>query len=114
MNSRNSVIIIAESKNDNVFIGQVRYDKISKDIAEVSIYLNPYFFSRGFGTKLLKHTSNSAFNLLNVSELTAYIKKTNTVSIKTFEKVGYKCIKLIKIKGYLSVVMRLKNESYTN
>ncbi len=108
LRSRNSIIIIAESENNGTFIGQVRYDKISSDIAEVSVYLNPNFFSKGFGTKLLKYTSVLGFELLDVSELTAYIKKTNKISIKAFEKVGYEYIKSTKIKGYLSAVMRLK------
>ncbi len=112
--SKDSLIIIAENKDEDLFIGQVRYDKISKDIAEVSIYLNPSLSGNGLGPKLLKYTYNLAFDLLNIKEIIAHIKRNNLISIKAFKKAGFKFLKFVKIKNCSSIKMKLKNESHTN
>lgn len=75
--------------NDNKFIGQVRFNKISKDVI-ISISLHRDFRGKGLSSFLLKESCRMYF-IENKSEhiINAYIKKNNVSSIKSFEKSGF-------------------------
>ena len=72
---------------ENEKVGMSRFN-LSKDIAEVSINLNPIFRQKGFSTPLLV-ASIHQFYKYNKNALIATIKRSNKPSIKCFENAGF-------------------------
>ena len=70
-------------------IGMVRFDRLNKDIAEVSINLSPDYRKKGLSSALLLKGCKVAFEKLGVMKLFAEIKKDNFASQKAFEKIGF-------------------------
>ena len=86
-NNRNVKIYIAESEGFK--IGVIRFE-IKKKFVTVSVNLNPSFFGRGLGVKVVKLGSKRFY--LDTEEsrpIIAEIRKENVVSQKTFSKAGY-------------------------
>ncbi|MCF7888035.1 MAG: GNAT family N-acetyltransferase [Candidatus Omnitrophica bacterium] len=83
-------IYIAENNNNK--IGQVRFD-ILKNVAEININLNPEYFGRGLGHRVLLEATNNFFSHHGgVKKIIAKIISENLASIKAFSKAGYKFI----------------------
>jgi phosphinothricin acetyltransferase len=75
--------------NDDQKIGMCRFDvHANKNIAEVSININPKFRSRGLSSQLLSHAMVKFFEDKRMG-LIATIKKSNIGSIKCFTKSGF-------------------------
>lgn len=75
--------------DDGSKVGVCRFDLYrKKGVAEVSLNLNPQFRGQGFSQHFLS-AAILEFNVLNKLNLTATIKKINSVSIKTFIKCGF-------------------------
>lgn len=70
-------------------IGVVRFDRFNKDLAEVSININPDYRKKGLSSELLLKSCIVAFEKLGVIKLFAEIKKDNFASQKAFEKIGF-------------------------
>lgn len=75
--------------DDGSKVGVCRFDLYKeKGVAEVSLNINPHFRGQGFSSFFLAEAI-SKFNILNKLNLTATIKKYNSLSIKTFIKCGF-------------------------
>jgi phosphinothricin acetyltransferase len=66
------------------FYGRPAYD----NTAEISIYVDPAFCSKGLGSRLLKEAL-SISRSLGIKKLVAYIFSHNEPSIRLFEKYGF-------------------------
>ncbi len=68
------------------FIAQVRFDKNEENT--ISISITKPFRGKGLANLILKECSEKS----NLAPIYAYIKKENTISLKSFEKAQYKTI----------------------
>ena len=66
------------------FYGRPAYD----NTAEISIYVDPIFCSKGLGSRLLKEALSISLSL-GIKKLVAYIFSHNEPSIRLFEKYGF-------------------------
>lgn len=104
--SDSSVIFIAEL--DGKPIGQVRFDFMGDDVAEVNIAVTQNYCGKGHGSKILKESAKKFFNDSPViKKLYALIKPDNKSSIHAFEKAGYEFHRNTQQKGCNCVEMIL-------
>ncbi len=83
INSDKRILFI--SIEDSKKVGVVRFDLKGEDIYEVSININPYFRSKGYGNKILKSSLNEFLSMeLKVKKLFAMFKIINKASKKVF------------------------------
>lgn len=82
-------IYIAENESKQK-VGQIRFE-IDKDRkAYISINLNPDFFAKGLGNKVIKiATEDFLKKKPDIKDIIAEVIKENIVSRKAFEKAGY-------------------------
>jgi len=88
LNDSNCCFFIAENNNCES-IGQVRFD-LKGNQATISISLSRKFRGRGYGSNLIQLASQKILEVSNVDVIHAYVKKENVVSLKAFQKAGYK------------------------
>lgn len=69
--------------------GVTRIDLIDESRGELSIIVEPSFFSRGYGSIMLQKTIDLGFGEVNLAELTAIIHDSNFASIAIFTKCGF-------------------------
>lgn len=82
---------IAEIENGQK-IGQVRFDEDTDNRWQINVNLNPQFFSKGFGGKVIKSATDYFFREeSDVCEIVAKIKEGNVASLKAFAKAGFVC-----------------------
>lgn len=87
INGPNTKIYIARKGKDK--IGVIRFE-IKGNCAKASVSLNPKFFSRGFGTKIIKLGTKNFFRETKIKGyIAAEIKENNLASQKAFVKAGY-------------------------
>jgi RimJ/RimL family protein N-acetyltransferase len=86
---KNIKMYIAENKNKEK-LGQVRFEMDNNKSCIININLNPKFFSKGFGNKIIK-TATEVFvkEKSKVKEVMAEIIHGNIASKKAFQKAGY-------------------------
>lgn len=88
INNEHSIYLLAFNGSDE-FVGQVRFD-LREDDAVISISINKNFRGKGLSSPLL---IKSSFQLLkdrpNIKSILAYIRPTNTASIKAFLSATY-------------------------
>jgi len=90
---------IVENENKQK-IGQVRFEKKSKNTVYINVNLNPNFFGKGLGSKIIKNTTGYFINKYSgVGNIIAEILDSNIVSQKAFKKAGYKFHKHTSLKG---------------
>ena len=105
-NSR--IYIITDEHNSP--IGQIRFDIISDNEAEVDVHTKTGLRGKGIGTIIINLGTDRLFEETNVSSVQAVIKQENIKSIKAFSKAGYKkigeetikdfvCFRMIKERG---------------
>ena len=70
-------------------VGMVRFDLRNKNVAEISINLNPKKRGLGLAKPLLEQALKRCADILDVNEFVAEIKIENIASIKTFEGAGF-------------------------
>ncbi len=83
-----------KSENIHLYIiepnaGSVRLEK-DKDIAIISIYLLKEHRNKGLGLKTIEEVSKIAFEKWEINRILAYIHRNNKISIKVFQKAGFK------------------------
>ncbi|MGB2601659.1 MAG: bifunctional UDP-2,4-diacetamido-2,4,6-trideoxy-beta-L-altropyranose hydrolase/GNAT family N-acetyltransferase, partial [Candidatus Omnitrophota bacterium] len=108
---KTSEIYIAENA-DGEKIGQVRFEKCPGEVI-VSVNLNPSFFSRGVGNRIIKHATG-VFLAENpeINEIMAKIKTDNVASKKAFKKAGYEfCKNTLECGGKTDVFKYERNVS---
>jgi RimJ/RimL family protein N-acetyltransferase len=69
--------------------GQVRYDKISSDEAEIDVSIAPEHRGQGMGTLALCLTRDLAINDLGVSRVVGIVMTSNLASSAAFRKAGF-------------------------
>ena len=98
INNDSTNFFIAENKNKQK-IGQVRFEKNSKNAACINVNLNPNFFGRGLGSKIIKNATEYFMNNYpEIKNITAEILDSNIISQKAFKSAGYKFHKYIILK----------------
>jgi RimJ/RimL family protein N-acetyltransferase len=75
--------------DDGAPIGQIRYDAVDADVADISFSIDGAFRGRGFGTQLLQMTAERACAELRVRLLRGLVKPANDASIRAFERAGF-------------------------
>jgi len=101
-------IYIAENRN-NEKMAQVRFENGFNDKAYINVNLNPAFFNKGIGSKVIK-TASDKFIVQNpeIKEIIAEILSDNIGSRKAFHKAGYIFTGNISKKGKQVVVFKLR------
>jgi RimJ/RimL family protein N-acetyltransferase len=89
LNDENTLIYIAEN-NKKDKLGQVRIETNQKRKSYININLNPRFFNKGMGSKLIHGTTNIFFKTHPyMKEVIAEIIPQNIISQRAFQKAGY-------------------------
>ncbi|TSC58749.1 MAG: N-acetyltransferase GCN5 [Parcubacteria group bacterium Greene0416_79] len=106
LKDKNSPLWIAEL--DGQPIGQVRFDVVSKEEAEINIAIQCASRGKGYGTEVVRRASRDFFDTFqNINTLRAHIKPDNRASVKTFQKSGYRIKSETDIKGIHSLSLVL-------
>lgn len=80
---------IAENRKKGK-IGQIRFESNSTQQACINVNLNPKFFNKGLGGKIIEVASKKFMaDNPKVKEIIAEILRGNIISIKAFRKAGY-------------------------
>jgi RimJ/RimL family protein N-acetyltransferase len=86
MKDKNAFYYIGEINSQP--IGLVRFDKESEKEAVAGILIDKQYRGKGLASEFLKK-SCTEYLKINQTEIIAYIKIENAVSIKSFEKAGF-------------------------
>ncbi len=105
--SQTDLILIATV--DGLPAGLVRIDDVNQKNV-VGILVDAKFRGRGLASLFLDEAITYYFQKF-ANPVFAYIKKTNTASVKTFEKAGFMFLQEDQISGYPSFVYILKGKS---
>jgi len=89
---------------NQVAVAQIRYDRISRDTAEIDLSVAPDCQGRGLGTRALILTSDIACKELGVRRVKGVVFSSNRASRRAFAKAGFQCIGLETISGELCQV----------
>lgn len=109
MKDRKTKIYIAENRKGDK-VGQVRFETRGEDLAYININLNPRFFGKGLGNKIIK-VATEVFKGANpdVKEVVAEIVDRNILSKKAFQKAGYVFSHNTFKQGKKTVVYKFKS-----
>jgi RimJ/RimL family protein N-acetyltransferase len=80
-------------------VGQIRYDRLTDDLAEISYVVAPGWRGRGLGSQLLEKSSPLACAELCVQHLQGITFVDNIASVRAFERAGYWAEKEEDIEG---------------
>jgi UDP-2,4-diacetamido-2,4,6-trideoxy-beta-L-altropyranose hydrolase len=94
---------------DNIPIGQVRFDREAGDRAVISIALAPEKRGFGYGSIVLNMAVEEIFSKTPIQTIFAFIKPSNSPSIRLFEKAEFQRMGQITIKGYVALQYRRSN-----
>ncbi len=70
-------------------VAQVRFNRISNDIAEISISISSEFRGKGIGQTVMNNAIGRLVETWPVKIIQAITKKDNQVSLRYFQKCGY-------------------------
>lgn len=70
-------------------VGQVRFDRLDGQSAQISVSLIPAERKKGLGTQALRIAVSSFFLEFPIPIIMAKIKPENAASIKSFQKAGF-------------------------
>lgn len=88
--SNTKIYVVRQGRNK---IGTIRFE-IEDNRVKVSVNLNPEFFGKGLGSKVIKLGTEGFLKEIKIEkQVTATIKKDNIASQKAFEKAGYFVVK---------------------
>jgi UDP-2,4-diacetamido-2,4,6-trideoxy-beta-L-altropyranose hydrolase len=74
-------------------VGQIRYDRLTPDVAQISYVVAPGWRGRGVGTQLLVQSSPLACAELAVQRLQGVTFAANMASAQAFRRAGYQVVK---------------------
>jgi UDP-2,4-diacetamido-2,4,6-trideoxy-beta-L-altropyranose hydrolase len=101
---------IAVNEGDRL-VGQVRFDLTDGETAEIDVSLAEESRGLGYGRLILDLAAEELFRTTEVKSIHSFIKVDNLKSIKTFEKAGYKQVKVVNRQGEAALhYIREKNE----
>jgi RimJ/RimL family protein N-acetyltransferase len=70
-------------------IGQIRFDRLSGRVWEVSILVVPQYTGRGLGVDALKLACEKIYTL-GAEEIVAIVRSDNRRSVRAFQKAGFR------------------------
>jgi RimJ/RimL family protein N-acetyltransferase len=100
----NSLLLINKFDGNN--IGLVRFE-VENDKCSVGILIDEKFRGKGFSSLMLINSSKYYFTRFS-TPIFAHIKKSNTASIRSFEKAGYSFFNEIEANGFNTLVFKLQ------
>lgn len=87
-------------------VGQIRYDRINLETAQISFSVTPGYHGKGIGTKLLEVSSASAYRELNARWLQGIAFSSNVASARAFLKAGFHQVEEKMISGRKCLVFK--------
>lgn len=87
LESKDSKIYVLESGKDPV--AQVRYDRKSRDEAEIDFSVSSKWRGKGVGTNALRLTREDARSSLGVCRVVGVVKTNNVGSCRAFQKASF-------------------------
>ena len=69
--------------------GQVRFDWVNPQEAEISIYLLPERTGRGLGVQAIRESCKAAWAARPVRRIVAWVREENVRSVSAFQKAGF-------------------------
>lgn len=88
----NTYFFIA-TDSSNKPVGQIRFDKINKDVFEVDVSVDKNNTNKGYGSLIIKEGCHILSDNVKIKKIISRIKKNNVKSIKAFSNAGFKIIK---------------------
>lgn len=85
----NDCCIYIAFDDENVPVGQIRFDKTNEGEAEIGISLAPDQRKKGYGTQLIVEGTRKYFLEHAVARIHAIVQKFNPPSMRAFEKAGF-------------------------
>lgn len=86
--------------NEDVPVGQIRFDITNDGEVEVDVHTNPAFRGKGIGTQIISLGVYHFLNQTGLSAIHAIIKLENVKSRKAFEKAGFREVEKKLVNGY--------------
>jgi RimJ/RimL family protein N-acetyltransferase len=75
---------------DDQAVGTVRLERPEPTAATLTVFLQPRFTGKGVGPEAIKQATRHAFeDWPDLKLVRAYIRRTNTTSLRAFEKAGF-------------------------
>ncbi len=108
LGSADSLLLILEL--DGCPAGQVRYDRMESETAEIDFSIDPQFRGLGLGRRIIELSMADAARQLQVSRLRAQVKETNQPSCRVFERAGFQVSDVEKIEGSASIIFERETE----
>jgi RimJ/RimL family protein N-acetyltransferase len=93
-----SCVFFVATTDDNVPIGQVRFDTKNKE-AVISVSIKKDYRGKGYGTKLIQESGKLLFCKTDILKIHAYVKSSNQSSISAFLKANFKLIGQVNIEN---------------
>ena len=90
LKSNDCLIYVCEENNE--ITGEIRYDKIDADFAEIDIAVSTQHRGKGIAGHLLNQSLSLTIKELNVKAIHAQVLEKNIASIKLFKKIGFEQI----------------------
>lgn len=88
MNDSNCLMLLFENEA-KVPVGQVRFQKENEKVYVIGISLAKEFRGKGLAGAILVMASDHFFEIYPETSIYAYIKLTNTESVRSFVKAGF-------------------------
>ena len=95
---KNCLIFIALN-NEDLPIGQVRFDLVNQSEAEIDVSVTPGNRAEGYGSQLIDMSVKELFSITSVQLVHAFIKSDNLSSIGAFTKAGFSDAGVKVLKG---------------
>jgi len=87
-------------------VGQIRFTLDGKD-AIVSFSVAPESRRRSYGKEILIKAAEKLFNETNIEQISAYVKSENKLSLRVFQKAGFRLLGNVTFRGVKSCKMIL-------
>jgi RimJ/RimL family protein N-acetyltransferase len=88
-------------------IGQIRFASDDKETI-VSFSVAPDSRRRGYGKVILVKAAAKLFNETNIEQISAYVKSENMLSLRVFQKAGFRMMEDVVFCGVKSCKLILK------
>lgn len=88
-------------------VGQIRFASDDKDTI-VSFSVAPDSRRRGYGKEILVKAAAKLFNETNIEQISAYVKSENMLSLRVFQKAGFRMMENVVFCGVKSCKMILR------
>lgn len=98
------------SNQDNKPIGQIRFDTKNGE-SEIDISVTKDVRGFGYGACIIKKGVDNLIKTAKINKFSAYIKYSNLVSIKSFEKAGFSKKETLERNGQKAIRMIFQKEN---